>query len=241
MNLGLEHFERQFDIVHAAHVSSGIRDYYRLIGDAALALRPGGIADFTEADFRIYDLNRRPIVPTTREIWGNVQPPDGWTGTGMARSGVETVRRPTAADSPRSSTPSPFIARYVVLIGQAARKRSGNVDASALLTRWISGHPAYEEVVSREFWLPTGPWMRNREARMHDDFKDLSEDTTEMLCRQGNELRDNLLVRLLRPTISVILMLPSGVYAIYPSSSTIYGSSRRSCRLPLRKGLTGTA
>lgn len=223
MNLGLEHFEGHFDVVHASHVSSGIRDYYRLISDAAFALRPGGLADFTEGDYRVYDLEHRPIVPTTREIWGNVSPPEGWTGTGMARSGPESVRQQTTTGSPRSATPSPFVARYIVLIGQASRKRGGNVDASALLSRWISGHHAFEEVVSREFWLPTGPWMRNREVRMHCDFKDLSQDALNALCRRGNDLRDNLLVSSLISSIHPKFNLFIGIHAFLPSSSIIHG------------------
>lgn len=239
MNLGLEHFEGQFNVVHTAHVSAGIRDYYRLISDAALVLLPGGLADFTEADYRIYDLDHRPIVPTVREIWGNVQVPEGWTGTGMLRSDIVPGHQPVNTVGATGSTkPSSYVARYMTLVGQASRKRGGNVDASALLTRWISGHPAYEEVVSREVWLPTGPWMRNRDLiRRHPEYKDLPHDKLEAICHQGNELRTSLLVSTNLRTLFHPRLIRAGkkkgIHDHRPPTLAVNGSARRSCRLSL--------
>ncbi|EPQ60115.1 S-adenosyl-L-methionine-dependent methyltransferase [Gloeophyllum trabeum ATCC 11539] len=62
INLGLEHFYGQFDVVHARLVSSGIRDYAGLLDHTTRVLRPGGLLDLFEFDFRIYDEHRKPYV-----------------------------------------------------------------------------------------------------------------------------------------------------------------------------------
>ncbi|KAF9055905.1 hypothetical protein BJ165DRAFT_1429469 [Panaeolus papilionaceus] len=59
INLGLEHFYGDFNVVHVRLVSSGIRDYHNMIQQIAHVVRPGGLIDISEFDFRVYDQNRR--------------------------------------------------------------------------------------------------------------------------------------------------------------------------------------
>ncbi|THH19383.1 hypothetical protein EW146_g1781 [Bondarzewia mesenterica] len=61
INLGMQHFYGDFNVVHARLISSGIRDYHGLIEQVVQVLRPGGLVDFLEFDFRCYDENHRPI------------------------------------------------------------------------------------------------------------------------------------------------------------------------------------
>ncbi|KAK2461500.1 hypothetical protein APHAL10511_005963 [Amanita phalloides] len=61
INLGLEHFYGDFNVVHAWLISSGIKDYERLIDQISHVLRPGGLIDVMEWDFYIYDANRNRI------------------------------------------------------------------------------------------------------------------------------------------------------------------------------------
>ena len=77
VTLGLEHFRGDFDMVHIRHICSGIRDYHKLIDDTALALRPDGLAEFVENDWRTYDIDKLPMLGTKTEIWGQREPPDG--------------------------------------------------------------------------------------------------------------------------------------------------------------------
>lgn len=193
MSLGLEHFAGDFNVVHVSDLSSGVRDYYRLIDDIALALRPRGLADFTEADWRSYDIEKQITIPTTSEIWGSVEPPDGWTGTGMARSGNSPARR---AKKAAASHPSPYVARFSALARQAATKRGGHTDAAALLHRWISGHRAYEDVEAREFWFPCGEWMCNESIRKHPSLSAMTEEEIGKLREVGRITGHAFLVRL---------------------------------------------
>ncbi|EKM61450.1 uncharacterized protein PHACADRAFT_248069 [Phanerochaete carnosa HHB-10118-sp] len=60
INLGLQHYTGEFDVSHVRLISSGIRDYDGLIDQIALTLKPGGLVDLTEFDFRVYGADRRP-------------------------------------------------------------------------------------------------------------------------------------------------------------------------------------
>lgn len=192
VSLGLEHFAGEFDVVHVRLISCGIKDYYRLIDDTALALRPRGLADFTENDWRAYDIEKRPIISTTAEIWGAFEPPEGWTGTGMARSGSSppgrAQKRIATADS------SPYVARFITLARQAVHKRGGHVDAAPLLYRWISEHRAYEDVVYREAWLPVGDWVNSPDIQKHPIVSAMTREELENLSRLGRETGEDMLV-----------------------------------------------
>lgn len=61
INLGLQHYTSEFNVAHVRLVSSGIRDYQNLIDQIALTLKPGGLIELTEFDFRVYGADRRPV------------------------------------------------------------------------------------------------------------------------------------------------------------------------------------
>lgn len=61
-------------MIHTRFISGGICDYWALIDQVSRSLVPGEAADFTENDFRVYDLTYRPFRPPSfRKIW-QVQP-----------------------------------------------------------------------------------------------------------------------------------------------------------------------
>ncbi|KAF7969081.1 hypothetical protein HWV62_28382 [Athelia sp. TMB] len=65
INLGLEHFYGDFDVVHMRLINTGIRDYARLIDHVGRVLRPGGLIDMLEFRYKVFDgRTRRPIVPS---------------------------------------------------------------------------------------------------------------------------------------------------------------------------------
>ncbi|KAJ7170294.1 hypothetical protein C8R43DRAFT_876010 [Mycena crocata] len=55
INLGLEHFYGDFNVVHARLISSGIKNYVHLIDQMSRVLRPAGLLDIMEFDFHVYD------------------------------------------------------------------------------------------------------------------------------------------------------------------------------------------
>ncbi|KAF9486357.1 S-adenosyl-L-methionine-dependent methyltransferase [Pholiota conissans] len=61
INLGLEHFYGDFNVVHARLISSGIKDYHLLVDQISRVLRPGGLIDVSEFDFHLYDKHHRRI------------------------------------------------------------------------------------------------------------------------------------------------------------------------------------
>lgn len=68
INLGLEHFYGDFNVVHASFISSGIKDYHLLIDQIGRVLRPGGLVHVSEFDYHLYDANHRRIELDVNEI-----------------------------------------------------------------------------------------------------------------------------------------------------------------------------
>jgi hypothetical protein len=50
VNLGLEHFYGQYDVVHARLISSGIKSYRTMMEEAEKCLKPGGVVIFIDHD-----------------------------------------------------------------------------------------------------------------------------------------------------------------------------------------------
>lgn len=170
INLGLEHFYGDFNVVHCQLISSGvsfsplsthrkpaflfyqIRDYHGLINHISHVLRPGGLIDLTEFPFTFTGWDKQQLLPPA----GSFHPP--WT---------------------------PLFMSY---INRAVRERGGDADASTHLYDWVSSHPAFEDAVHREFWIPCSPWLPGNDpvtkfwnevgATMRDDIK-----VSDIYCR----------------------------------------------------------
>jgi len=61
VNLGLEHYYGDFNIVHARAVASGVRDYPGFIEHVGRVLRPGGLMYLAEFDFNMYDEDKNMV------------------------------------------------------------------------------------------------------------------------------------------------------------------------------------
>ncbi|TEB24749.1 hypothetical protein FA13DRAFT_1638308 [Coprinellus micaceus] len=74
INMGLQHFYNQFDVVHARLISSGIKDYKSLIDQISCILVPGGLVELVECDFHTYNRHRQRIkvdldLPPNGRYW----------------------------------------------------------------------------------------------------------------------------------------------------------------------------
>ncbi|KZT61170.1 S-adenosyl-L-methionine-dependent methyltransferase [Calocera cornea HHB12733] len=69
INSGLSQWNGQFDYVHTRLISSGIHDYPLMLSRILPLLRPGGLLDLSEWDFRIYSASHQPLplVPHGQE------------------------------------------------------------------------------------------------------------------------------------------------------------------------------
>ncbi|KAG5647661.1 hypothetical protein DXG03_008384 [Asterophora parasitica] len=130
INLGLEHFYGDFNVVHAQLISSGIKDYQNLINQISHVVRPGGLAILVEWDFHAYDKNRQRISLNTSEVAG------------------------------------PWWPRWLAFAQIAIRNHGGSVEAADNLRAWVTNHPAFEQQVYEEFWIPTSRWPRGDEFQM---------------------------------------------------------------------------
>ncbi|KAJ7747808.1 hypothetical protein B0H16DRAFT_1554658 [Mycena metata] len=55
INLGLEHFYGNFNVVHARMIAAGIKDFVHFIDECSHVLRPDGLLNIVEFDFHVYD------------------------------------------------------------------------------------------------------------------------------------------------------------------------------------------
>ncbi|CCM03672.1 uncharacterized protein FIBRA_05816 [Fibroporia radiculosa] len=189
INLGLQHFYGDFNVVHARLISSGvspafsaptaaradladrraisvsdplppplwpcvpssqIRDYEGLIDQMAQALRPGGLLDLTEFDFRVYDLNKKVIL------------------------------------DPKVSA----FARWMNLLHDAVQYSGGEPDAANHLETWVSRHSSYEHAVYREFWFASSPWRAGHDAetRWQNRIANVFRDDVLAFLKSGRTL-----------------------------------------------------
>lgn len=82
---------------------------------------------------------------------------------------------------PAGSFHPPWTPLWMSYANRAVKERGGDADASIHLHEWISNHPAFEDVVSREFWMPLSPCVRGSDPEsdfwneigttMRDDVK----------------------------------------------------------------------
>ncbi|KAG8823122.1 hypothetical protein FRC17_009400 [Serendipita sp. 399] len=74
INLGLMHFENQFDIVHIRLVGSGIKDFRQTMGDIEGCLKPGGMVIWIDIDYDLYSHDTFTYTPVASEL----QPSGAW-------------------------------------------------------------------------------------------------------------------------------------------------------------------
>jgi hypothetical protein len=63
-------------------------------------------------------------------------------------------------DPQTSSMEPPYLPRWFAFLAAAIQQRGGQVDAANNLRRWVSENPAFEEVFTREFFVPISPFFR---------------------------------------------------------------------------------
>ncbi|RDB28437.1 Secondary metabolism regulator laeA [Hypsizygus marmoreus] len=172
INLGLEHFYGDFNVVHAQLIASGIKDYPGLIDHISRVIRPGGLIIMIEWDFHVWDHNYKQVKLGTHEIG------------------------------------PPWWARWLAFAQIAVRNSGGSADAAEKLHSWISNHPAFEDVVSEDFWIPASHWARGDEfqmrlgATMRDDILAFLNSGRPLLLGSGvpepivNEIQHNAAMEL---------------------------------------------
>jgi hypothetical protein len=58
---------------------------------------------------------------------------------------------------------APFFARWMQLVNMAVRQRGGSPDAASHIHTYVLEHPAFEEPVYKDYFIPTAPFMSRRD------------------------------------------------------------------------------
>ncbi|KAF5385302.1 hypothetical protein D9615_001170 [Tricholomella constricta] len=130
INLGLEHFYGDFNVVHAQLIASGIKDFHNLIDHISRVIRPGGLIILIEWDFACYDMNHQLVEVGTHEL------------------------------------KAPWWPRWLAFAQIAIRNSGGSVEAAENLKSWVTHHPAFEDPVYQEYWIPTSQWANGNDFLM---------------------------------------------------------------------------
>ncbi|KAL1762531.1 S-adenosyl-L-methionine-dependent methyltransferase [Schizophyllum commune] len=181
VNLGLEHFYGDFNVVHARLISSGIKDYHGLIEHISRVLRPGGLLDIMEFDFCGYDEHHKRIEPS---VDGNIQ--------------------------------APWWPQWLAFLRDAAKNRGGAVDAATYLHDWVREHRRFENVVYREFWVPSSPFLsdpfwRQMGLCMREDILEFMRSGRPLLLGSGmpeallNQIEQNAIRELMEARTPVYI------------------------------------
>lgn len=68
INLGLSHFEGQFDVVHIRLVGSGLKNIRKSISDVENCLKPGGVVLWLDIDYDLYSQTDFIYKPVASEL-----------------------------------------------------------------------------------------------------------------------------------------------------------------------------
>ncbi|CAG8733878.1 2591_t:CDS:2, partial [Acaulospora colombiana] len=74
INLGLTHFENQFDVVHLRFVAGGMKNFAQRMKDVHSCLKPGGIVLWIEMDYSLYFTEEFKYLPFATDT----NPDDSW-------------------------------------------------------------------------------------------------------------------------------------------------------------------
>ncbi|KZO94087.1 S-adenosyl-L-methionine-dependent methyltransferase [Calocera viscosa TUFC12733] len=143
VNMGMSHFYNQFDVIHARHVCSGITDYPKFIRDVAGMLRPGGLALFFEAEYYVFDANKRPLGIRYHDP-----------------SGMRTDEREV-----------PHLARFAAAFVGAVQRRGGKINVGARMPDFAKQTGSFGRVVYQDVWIPATPWIKGNSAEARQLYR----------------------------------------------------------------------
>ncbi|KAF8605489.1 hypothetical protein BDV93DRAFT_554853 [Ceratobasidium sp. AG-I] len=188
LNLGLEHFfGPTFDLIHTRLLNSGIKDYAGLVSQVSRCLRPGGMAIFVEADFRIWSEDKRVLIPPN---FYTPLPAQGRAPLGLGGIGKSAVARSGRVRTVPTNWATPA---WMATMCKCVRAQGGNVDAPTLLKTWMREHPNYVDVQAIDLWAPAGPWAPTKpnDWTQHPNFipaGEMSRDNVIGLMKSARPL-----------------------------------------------------
>ncbi|KAG8762237.1 hypothetical protein FRC15_008604, partial [Serendipita sp. 397] len=131
LNLGLSHFENQFDVIHLRLVHSGLKDFRKSMADVENCLKPGGIVLWVDMDYDLYSQDTFVHMPTASEL----HPSGAWL-----------------------SRPAYEMRRSAALGGSDVHTMEKVLDEEGL---WTSPRMDPDTCKTASMYLPIGPWAKS--------------------------------------------------------------------------------
>jgi hypothetical protein len=100
----------------------------------------------------------------------------------------------------------PWFPRWMAFLNMAVRQRGGSPDAANMLYSWTLQHPAFEDTVYEEYFIPTAPFMSHQgpNYRFARSISETLRDDIYVCDRGYLTFRCVLIVPVLFPGISSI-------------------------------------
>lgn len=97
-----------------------------------------------------------------------------------------------------STVSPPWWPRWLAYVELAVRNAGGDVEAATHLRSWISNHSAFEDVVYRDYFLPSCPWLTDSDtlAGLRDIWQEdiawMSDD--DNITSIGDSMQEDIVV-----------------------------------------------
>lgn len=184
LNLGLDHHEGQFDLVHIRLVGSGLKNIRQVMADAEKCLKPGGLVLWLDIDYDLYSQTNFVYKPVASEL----NPSGVWLQRPiyeMRRSAVlggsdvhemEKALDEGLWDSPLLDPATCKTASLYLLIGPWATGGNPSLDqymnyvGSLMRQDIMSGHRAIHPLLIRTGWSKetVNEWSDKADKEMED-------------------------------------------------------------------------
>lgn len=135
INLGLQHFENQFDVIHIRFVAAGIKDFRKTMEDVHNCLKPGGIVLWVEIDYDLYSYTHGDFRHLT--MASELNPDGAW----LPRPAYEMVRS-------------------VIIGGSQIDVMAQLLDTEGLWNQTTLLDP--DTCKAASMYLPLGPWATSK-------------------------------------------------------------------------------
>lgn len=78
----------------------------------------------------------------------------------------------------------PWLARWVSWAYMAVGRRGGSLNAAEKLYSWVTDNPLFEDVVYKQYWVPSSPWLQgdDPETRRLNEIGELVREDSKVIA-----------------------------------------------------------
>ncbi|KAG8693543.1 hypothetical protein FRC08_009044 [Ceratobasidium sp. 394] len=130
---------------------------------------------FAEIDFRTWSEDKRLFITPNfyTPLPSQGRPSIGLASSSSSKSGGSSSSASSGGKGQTLTRLTDWaLPTWVATMSKCVRAKGGNIDSAALLKTWLKEHPSYEQVETKDLWVPLGPWKPTirDEVTTHPNF-----------------------------------------------------------------------